>query len=101
MQPKIFAALICVLMFVGSAFAGPFDGPRPSFAFRFAKHLLACVVSVEACHDWCRTPDTCQMLTRGGWVFSPADTNTTCVRKCKTAAIARCAGAPYVAYKLL
>ena len=41
------------------------------------------------------------MLTRIGWVFSPAANNTTCVRKCKTVAVAECAGVPYAAYKLL
>ena len=101
MQPKISSVLICVLMFVGSAFAELFADPHPSLAFRFATHLLDYVVGIEACQDRCRTPGTCQMLTRGGWVFSPVATNTTCVRKCKTVAVPECAGVLHVTYKLL
>ena len=93
---NIFAVLICVLMFVGSVLAGPLS----SIKHRFATHLFNCMLNMEACHDRCLAPGTCQMLTRGGWVFSPAATNTTCVRKCKTVAVAECAGVPYAVLKL-
>jgi hypothetical protein len=97
MQPKIFAVLICVLMFVGSAFAGPLS----SLTDRFAMHLVVCISKLKSCDNDCRAPGACQMLTRDGWVFSPADTNTTCASQCKRIAVAECAGVPDVLVKLL
>lgn len=49
---NIFAVLICVLMFVGSAIANPL----PSNLFHFSTHLLVCVLSIEARHDRCHIP---------------------------------------------
>ena len=100
MQPKIFAMLICFLMLVGSAFAGSLSRIH-SIKARFAMYLDHCILNMEACDDRCYIPGAYQMLTRDGWVFSPAKTNTTCAGQCKRVAVAECAGVPDVLVKLL
>jgi len=97
MQPKIFAVLICVLMFVASAFAGPLS----SITDRLATHLFDCTLDIKACDNRCSGHGAYQMLTRDGWVLSPAKINSTCADKCKRVAVAECAGVPKVLVKLL
>lgn len=97
MQHKIFTALICALMFVGSAFAGPLS----SITDRFATYLYDCTVDIKACDNRCSDHGAYQMLTRDGWVLSPAKINSTCANKCKRLAVAECAGVPHVVVKLL
>lgn len=90
MRPHVFAMVLSILTSVDSTFAGLL----PSIMVRFATHLMVCVSSLEACDNNCHDPGACQMLTREGWVFSPAEPNTKCVSKCERVAVAGCVGVP-------
>jgi hypothetical protein len=57
--------------------------------------------NIHVCEKKCGVLDTCQMLTRNGWVFSPAEPNVACVSKYKKAAVAKCVGVPDVIVRLL
>jgi hypothetical protein len=97
MRSHIFAMLLCILTSVDSTFAGPLS----SILAGIGTHLTVCANSIEACDDKRRAPGSFQMLTRDGWVFSPAEPNTTCVNKCERVAVAGCVGVPDAIVRLL
>ena len=97
MRFHVFAILLGILTSVDSTFAGLL----PSIMVRFATHLMVCASSIEACDNKCHGPGTCQMLTRDGWLFSPAKPVTTCVSKCERLAVAGCVGVPDAIARLL
>jgi len=97
MRIHVFAMLLCVLSSVGPTSAGSLFSIRD----RFVMHLMECASSTKDCDNKCYNPSTSKMLTRDGWVFTPEDTNATCISKCKRVAVTECLGTPDVIVGLL